>query len=160
MSRKQKAKRHKSYRRRPVRRPMILDSHTVLEPIERILDDLERLGQYTVWHAEDGTPGYAVFTAWDGNLYGSAGAIEGVLWHFDMMQARHRMNFPLVGMRAFHDAILALQPLSDEQIDLARADLDVMRRALSFQNRADAMDMVQQAQIREQLEKLNQKEKA
>jgi hypothetical protein len=145
--RARREKRRKPYRPREVRTPMIVGADLVLRPLEQIVDRLGIDG--TVDVDGKGTP---VFQAGDGQWYDAAGAIEGVVWHFEMMETRHGLQLPLDGLRELVIAFRYCVPIQGSTMVKLRAALPVLRQAMAGGDPADQVDILQQTRIKAELE--------
>ncbi|MEI2416173.1 hypothetical protein V8Z80_08305 [Orrella sp. JC864] len=141
--------RNKPYRPKPSEPPMLVGSHLVLSPLEHMVEQLERDG--TLDTDERGTP---IVIGRDGREYDAAGALEGVLWHFEMMSIRHGVTLPLDGLRELMIACRYLVPVQSGTIAKLRADLPVLRRAMATGSRVDQIDLLQQCRIKAALENI------
>ncbi|WP_028354788.1 hypothetical protein [Bordetella petrii] len=142
-----KQRRAKRYVPRPVRTPMIVGTDLVLRPLEAIVDRLEIDGTVDV----DGK-GNPVFQAGDGEWYETAGAIEGVMWHFDMMATRHGLTLPLDGLKELIIAFRYCVPVQASTMQKLRAALPVLRKVMGTGNPNEQVDLLRQTQIRAELE--------
>lgn len=145
--RKARRARQKRYVPRPVRTPMLVGADLVLRPLMQIIDQIELHG--TVDTDARGVP---QFLASDGRWYDSASAIEGVIWHFEMMATRHSLALPLDGLRELHIALKFLVPVRESTLIKLRSDMPKLQRALALGNPDDQIDLVQQTRIKEALE--------
>jgi len=141
------ARRTKRYTPRPVRTPMLVGTDLVLRPLEAIVDRLEIDGTVDV----DGK-GNPVFQAGDGDWYDAAGAIEGVMWHFDMMATRHGLTLPLDGLKELVIAFRYCVPVQASTIRKLRAALPVLRKSMSLAAPDEQVDLLRQTQIKAEME--------
>ncbi|WP_026641151.1 hypothetical protein [Bordetella petrii] len=140
-------RRNKPYRRRAVHTPMLVATDLVLRPLEAIVDRLEIDGTVDV----DGK-GNPVFQAGDGNWYDAAGAIEGVMWHFDMMATRHGRTLPLDGLKELVIAFRYCVPVQASTMQKLRAALPVLRKTMSLAAPDEQVDLLRQTQIKAEME--------
>lgn len=141
--------RNKAYRPRPSGvAPMIVGAHLVLHPLERIVEQIERDGTVNV--DDKGMP---VFQAGDGQWYDAAGAIEGVMWHFEALEVRTKRTLPLDGLRELVIAFRYCVPVMQSTLDKLNASLPVLRRVMATGKADDQLDILQQTRIRAELEK-------
>jgi len=145
--RARREKRRKPYRPREVRTPMIVGAQLVMDPLERIVAQIDRDGTTDV--DERGTP---VFQTGDGRWYDAAGAIEGVVWHFEMMATRHGLDLPLDGLRELVIAFRYVVPIQASTMAKLRAALPVLRQAMAGGDPADQVDILQQTRIKAEFE--------
>ena len=140
--------RNKRYTPRAVRAPMIVATDLVLRPVEAIIDQINRDG--TV-HAD--AKGIPQFQAGDGCWYEAAGAIEGVIWHFEMWCVRHGESLPLDPLRELHIALKYMVPIQERTLRNLGTAMPTLRRAMSLADPDDQVDLLRQTQIRAELEK-------
>ena len=140
--------RNKAYTPREVRTPMIVGSELVMQPLEAIFDQLERDG--TVHTDQKGVP---VFQAGDGIWYDAAEAIEGVIWHFEMISTRTGKDLPLDGLRELVIAFRYVQPVLDSTMQKLRESLPVLRRVLALGDPDEQASLLTQTMIRAEFEK-------
>ena len=145
----QQRARHRAQRRieRPVRTPMLVGTDLVLRPLESIIDRLEIDG--TVDVDQKGTP---LFKAGDGQWYDAAGAIEGVMWHLEMLATRHGLTLPLDGLNELVIAFRYEVPVQESTVAKLRMALPVLRRVMATANPDDQIDILQQTRIKAELE--------
>lgn len=142
-----KARRNKRYRPREIRTPMIVGTDLVLRPLEAIVGRLEIDGTVDV----DGK-GDPVFQAGDGEWYDAAGAIEGVSWHFEMLATRHGLTLPLDGLNELVIAFRYCVPVQPSTMAKLRIALPVLRRVMGMGDPQEQVNLLQQTQIRAELE--------
>lgn len=140
-------RRNKPYRQRAVYTPMLVATDLVLRPLESIVDRLEIDGTVDV----DGK-GNPVFQAGDGRWYDAAGAIEGVMWHFEMFCTRHRRELPLDSLRELHIALKYIKPVMGSTLAKLKKDMPALRRAMAMADSDDQLDLLQQTRIKAELE--------
>lgn len=150
-----KARRAKRYQPKPVRHPMLVGASLVMFPLQQIVNQLDLHGT-----VDTDSKGVAQFMATDGRWYESAPAIEGVIWHFEMMCTRHGLVLPLDGLRELHIALKYIVPIQNSTMVKLRAALPVLQRAMGLADRQDQIDLLQQTRIRAELVDLQEREKA
>lgn len=132
---------------RPRMIPMLIGSQLLLQPVEHIVDQIERHGRVPA-----NTDGQPQFQAADGHWEEAAPAIQELIWHFEMWCIRHRCDLPLQPLRDLHTALHFLVPVHDTTLEALRLTLPVLRRVLAFGERADQGDLMQQALIKGAME--------
>lgn len=145
--RKAQRARNKRYVPKPIRTPMLIGAELVLRPLEQIIDRLEIDG--TVDVDGRGTP---VFQDGDGQWYEAAGAIEGLMWHIEMLAIRHGMDLPLDGMRELVTAFRYLVPVQPSTMAKLRLAMPELRRVLSMADPDEQISLMRQTQIKAELE--------
>jgi hypothetical protein len=126
---------------------MLVGSDLVLRPLQQIIDQIEMHG--TVDVDGRGTP---QFLAGDGRWYEAAPAIEGVIWHFEMMATRHNLALPLDGLRELHIALKYLVPIQQSTLIKLRSDMPRLQRAMASGDPEDQIDILQQTRIKAEME--------
>src|SRR5690606_33886464 len=139
-------RRNKPYRQRAKHAPMLVASDLVLRPVEAIIDRLEIDGTVDV----DGK-GNPIFQAGDGEWYDAAGAIEGVIWHFEMFCTRHGRELPLDSLRELHIALKYIKPVMGSTLAKLKKDMPALRRAMAMANPNDQLNLLRQTQIKAEL---------
>ena len=132
---------------RAKRAPMLVATDLVLRPLEAIIDQINRDG--TV-HTD--AQGFPDFRAGDGKWYEAAGAIEGVIWHFEMWCTRHNRTLPLEPLRELHIALKYLVPIREETMAGLATTMPALRRAMATADPDDQTDLLLQTQIRAELD--------
>ena len=145
----QSKKPRKPYRARKIRTPMIVGADLVMRPLEQIVDQIERDG--TVDASPKGVP---MFKAGDGRWYDSAAAIEGVIWHFEMFSIRHNLTLPLDALRELHIALKYQVPVFERTVKGLKEAMPELRCAMSLADPEEQLDILLQAQIKEELQKV------
>lgn len=140
-------RRNKPYRRRAKHAPMLVASDLVLLPVKAIIDRLEIDGTVDV----DGK-GNPILQAGDGEWYDAAGAIEGVIWHFEMFCARHGRELPLDSLRELHIALKYLAPVMESTLAKLDKEMPALRRAMAMADPDDQLDLLRQTQVKAELE--------
>jgi hypothetical protein len=146
MSRHRKPRR-KAYRPKPKHAPMLIASELVLRPVDQIIEQLARDGTVNV--DERGNP---QFQAGDGCWYDAAAGIEGVIWHFEMWCTRHGRDLPLQPLRELQIALKYIVPIMPKTITELVDAMPILRLALALADGDDAVDILQQTQIKVALE--------
>lgn len=142
-------RRHKAYRPCPDRPlPMLFKMQYVLGPLESIIDGIERTG--TVDTEAGGTP---IFQPYGEKTWcASVPAIIGIVDFFDMWATRHNHPLNLEGLRQLAKRLEYAMPLTQANIDAARAVMTVLRRIAPRLDHDDAQDLLRQTQIKDELE--------
>lgn len=143
----QSKKPRRPYKPRAVRTPMIVGTDLVMRPLEAIIDQISRDG--TVDASSRGVP---MFKASDGMWYDSAAAIEGIVWHFEMFAIRHKIELPIEPLRELHIALKYCVPVFERTVTGCKLALPELRRAMSLADPDEQLDILMQAQIKEQLQ--------
>lgn len=141
--------RNKVYRPKPVRNSMLVASSLVLAPLEAMLDQIEVKGTVDV----DGN-GNPVFRDGDGEWYGAAGGIEGLVWHLEMHETRHHVELPLDGMRELVIAFRYCAPVQPSTMRKVREAMPIVSKALAMADRDDQIDLLQQTKIKDVMERM------
>lgn len=136
-------------RERPVHAPMVVGAELVMRPLEQIIEQIATHG--TVDVDERGHP---QFMAADGHWYESAGAIEGVVWHFEMLETRRQVALPLEGLRDLHIALKYLVPIRETTMAKLAHEIPVLRAALAQGDPEEQLDILQQTRIKAEFEGL------
>ena len=93
-----------------------------------------------------------MFKASDGMWYDSAAAIEGIVWHFEMFAIRHKIELPIEPLRELHIALKYCVPVFERTVTGCKLALPELRRAMSLADPDEQLDILMQAQIKEQLQ--------
>lgn len=142
--------RQKAYRPKPTRIPMLVKAQYTLEPLEAVIDQIERNG--TVDVDRRGTPVF--FCNTDGGWYESAPAIDGMADFFDMWAIRHGRQFDVTALRQLAARLAAGMPLDGPLVASLHALVPRLRRVASTLDHREAQDLLRGTQINEARKKL------
>lgn len=142
-----------SARQRAVRRvpkpehiPMIVKAQYTLEPLETLLDQIER--HETV----DAVQGDAVFPSHaDGVWYPAVGAVAGMADFFDMWAIRHSKPMNVTALRQLANRLENGMPIEQPLADRLRALFPLLRRVGASLDRDDAEDLIRQTLIKNEM---------
>lgn len=148
MSRPKKA-RNKQYRPRQVRYPLMVAAQTVIGPLEMIVDQIARDGTVNV---DD--KGLAIFQDGDGRWYDTAAALEGIIWHMEMHSTRHGVDLPIQPLRELMVCLRYVSPVSAGLLVRLQSALPRLQRAVALGDPDDQIDILQQARIKEELQRI------
>lgn len=135
--------RQKAYRPKPTRIPMLVKAQYTLEPLEAVIDQIERNG--TVDVDRRGTPVF--FCNTDGGWYESAPAILGMADFFDMWATRHGREFKAAALRQLANRLEVGMPIDMPLMAALRAEIPTLRKIGAGLTQADASDLLRQTQI-------------
>lgn len=130
--------------------PMAVKMLYVMDPLERILEDIERTGSIEV---ANGQPVFRRPAEASQVAYEMVPAIEGMADFFEMFSSRRGNQLELTGLRQFARKLDRNMPLTQGNIDAARADMRTMRQLSSRLTQAEADDLILNVQIKAELEK-------
>lgn len=147
MSRTKKPR--KKYRPKDIRAPMLIGASLVVSPIEAIFDQINTDGTVNV--DKFGTP---QFLATDGIWYATAPALEGLVYHLEMLSARRNIELPIEPVRQLRIAMEYSVPVTDTLLDKLKQALPVIRHTLSFADPDEQIDILRSAQIKYEFERL------
>lgn len=147
MSRSQKPR--KAYKPKEVRAPMLIGASLVVSPVEAIINQIGLDGTVNV--DRFGTP---QFMATDGIWYATAPALEGLVYHLEMLSARRSIELPIEPIRQLRIAMEYSVPVTGSLLDKLKAALPVIRHTLSFADPDEQLDILRSAQIRYEMERL------
>ena len=132
-----------------VRSPMIIGASLVISPLEAIVDQIGTDG--TVHVDRFGTP---QFLATDGIWYATAPALEGLVYHLEMLSDRRNIVLPIEPIRQLRIAMEYSVPVTDSLLDKLKQSLPVIRHTLSFADPDEQIDILRSAQIKYEFERL------
>lgn len=139
----------KAYRPKEVRAPMLIGASLVVSPIEAIFDQISSDGTVNV----DGR-GIPQFRATDGIWYATAPALEGLVYHLEMLCARRSIELPIEPIKQLRIAMEYSVPVTRSLLDKLKAALPVIRQTLSFADPDEQIDILRSAQIKYEFERL------
>lgn len=144
--------RHRAMRRveRPAHIPMLVKAQYTLEPLEAVIDQIERTGNVDT--DQRGTPIF--FCNADGGWYESAPAIDGMADFFDMWAIRHDKPLDVAPLRQLAARLAAGMPLDGPLMAGLQALLPRLRRVASTLDAGEAIDLLRGTQINEARKKL------
>lgn len=146
MSRSQKPR--KPYKQKSIRTPMIVGASLVISPLESIVNQISNDGTVDV---RQGVP---QFMATDGLYYPTTPAIEGVIYHFEIIEMRHGIKLPLEPLRQFRIALEYCVPITESLLEKLKDSLTVLRKTLSYGDAVEQLDILRNAQIKFEMERL------
>lgn len=120
----------------------------VFDPLEAILDGLERDGEVTT--TRDGTPIFRDMN--DGHYYETAPALEGIIDAFHTHALRQNRPMPLEPLRVLTRKLRYVMPLEMSDIKAARAAVKVLRAESMEMTLRYANDLIRTTQIRIELD--------
>lgn len=120
----------------------------VFDPLEAILDGLERDGEVTT--TCDGTPIFRDMN--DGHYYETAPALEGIIDAFHTHSLRQNRPMPLEPLRVLARKLRYAMPLEMSDIKAARAAVKVLRAESMEMTLRYANDLIRTTQIRIELD--------
>ncbi|WP_152609393.1 hypothetical protein [Bordetella avium] len=153
MERQQARQRAQRRVERPVHIPMMVKAQYTLEPLEAVIDQIERTG--AVDTDQRGTPIF--FCNSDGGWYESASAIDGMADFFDMWAIRHARTLDVTPLRQLAARLSAGMLLDAPLMTAVRHLLPILRRVASTLDRDEAIDLLRGTQINEARQKLEQR---
>ena len=139
----------KAYRPKDIRAPMLIGASLVISPLEAIVDQIGADG--TVHVDRFGTP---QFLATDGIWYATAPALEGLVYHLEMLCARRSIDLPIEPIRQLRIAMEYSVPVTSLLLDKLKAALPVIRHTLSFADPDEQIDILRSAQIKFEMERI------
>lgn len=139
----------KQYKPRSVRSPMLVAASLVISPLDAIVDQIGADGTVNVDNF--GTP---QFMATDGIWYATSPALEGLVYHLEMLSARRGIELPIEPIRQLQIAMQYSVPVTGLLMEKLKQALPVIRRTLSFANPDEQLDILRSAQIRYEFERL------
>ena len=144
-----KAQRHKPSRERAeVPACMMVRMMHVLDPVERLLDVIERTG---AMDAVNGTPVLHHLEKAGSIAYQAAPAIDGIADFFEMFCIRRGSSMDLAGIRQFAKKLEYGMQLTQQNIDAARADMQKMRGLVPLLTQEEADSLILQVQIKSEM---------
>ncbi|MBS1170602.1 MAG: hypothetical protein H6R01_1520 [Burkholderiaceae bacterium] len=150
---KSKRPRHSKQTRRRQSNPRLIaqpwKTAAVFDPIERIVDQLERDGTVTV--TLDGMP---VFLNTDGKWYSSVAAIEGVIQAFEIHSGRTNHALPIRPLHQLATKLRIGMPIFSSDTTAVRAALNVLRRAGNSLTADEAAELAQAVSISAAMDKV------
>lgn len=138
----------RKYRPRPVHIPMLIKTQLTLEPLEQVIDQIERAG--TVDTDAAGVPIF--YCNADGHWYASGPAITGMADFFRMWATRHRQPLDVSALQELGKRLELSMPMDGPLMARIHALVPTLRRIGSGMDRGDAIDLVQQTRIHAELE--------
>lgn len=138
----------KPVKMRPKYAPVIVGTSLVLAPLIAVVDQIARDG--TVLTGARGRP---VFQDGDGNWYETPAALEGLIWHLEMLATRHSLHIPLDALREFWKALDYSIPITQSLLNRVQADIPVLQRVMALASGDDHIDLLRQVQIKAEMEK-------
>lgn len=136
---------HRRVQRKP-RVSMLAVVDTVMRPLENIIDAIERSGETGV--NQRGEP---VFLSPDGEWYQSAGAIEGIGWHAEMLAARRGLKLEFTGVKELVAAFRFNMPVVESTLRKVKESLPTIRRLMSAASAEDNLDVMRQTMIKAEI---------
>lgn len=146
MSRSQKPR--KPYKQKIVRTPMIVGASLVISPLESIVNQISNDGTVDIRH------GVPHFMATDGLYYPTVPAIEGVIYHFEIIEMRHGISLPLEPLRQFKIALEYCVPITESLLEKLKHSLTVLRITLSYGDADEQLDIFRTAQVKFEMERI------
>ena len=150
---RQKPKRNKKYRPRPVGdAPMIMFIHAVTEvfsPIYAVIDEMETEGTVSA-----DNKGRAIYIDSDGNLVDLADALHGLASAYQIFERRNGVDLKtdaVTRLAVRLDYSTAITPIETRE---ARIALDLMRQSTMNMKTGEAIALLKDFQIKEALEKV------
>ncbi|MCP1404464.1 hypothetical protein [Achromobacter insolitus] len=146
MMEKQQARVRATRRPRPEHIPMLVKAQYTLEPLESLIDQIERLG--TVYTAQ----GEAIFpNHGDGVWYPAVGAVAGMADFFEMWAIRHNKPLNVSALRQLAARLENGMPVDQPLVDRLRTLFPVLRRVGATLLPDDAEDLIRQTLIKNEL---------
>lgn len=139
----------KQYRPRMVRAPMLVGASLVVSPLEAIVEQIGADGTVNV--DKFGTP---QFMATDGIWYATAPALEGLVYHLEMLSQRRQIELPIEPIRQLRIALEYSVPITGTLYENLKKSLPKIRSVLSFANPDEQIDILRSAQIKFEFERL------
>lgn len=128
---------------------MMVKMMYVLDPLERIIDDIERTGTVEV---ANGQPIFRHLEKSGSVAYSAAPAIDGIADFFEMFCIRRGSSMDLVGIRQFAKKLEYGMQLTQQNLDAARADMQKMRGLVPLLRQEEADSLILQVQIKSEME--------
>lgn len=147
MSRSKKPR--KRYIPREVRTPMIIGAHLVLSPLDQIVRQIKTDGTVDV-----DAKGIPQFRATCGNFFATVPAIEGVIYHFEVLEMRRGITLPLEPLRQFKIALEYCVPITESLLEKLKHSLSVLRKTLSSGDPGEQIDILRTAQVKFEMERI------
>lgn len=129
--------------------PMTIKMMYVLDPLERIIDDIERTGTVEV---ANGQPIFRHLEKSGSVAYPAAPAIDGIADFFEMFCTRRGSSMELAGIRQFAKKLEYGMQLTQQNLDAARADMQRMRGLVPLLTQEEADSLILQVQIKSEME--------
>lgn len=139
----------KAYKPRTIRAHMLIGASLVVSPIEAIFEQINTDGTVNV--DKRGTP---QFRATDGLWYETAPALEGLVYHLEMLCARRKIELPIKPIKELQIAMEYSVPVSGLLMQKLKAALPVIRQTLSFADPDEQIDILRSAQIKFEMERI------
>lgn len=147
MLEKQQARVRATRRPRPEHIPMLVKAQYTLEPLETLLDQIERCGTVDTAQGEAIFPNHA-----DGVWYPAVGAVAGMADFFEMWATRHGKPLNVSALRQLAARLDSGMPLDQPLVDRLHALFPVLRRVSATLHPDDAEDLLRQTQIKAEME--------
>lgn len=139
----------KAYRPKEIRAPMLIGASLVVSPIEAIFDQISADGTVNV-----DSRGIPQFRATDGIWYATAPALEGLVYHLEMLCARRNIQLPINPIKQLQIALEYSVPVTSLLMQKLKAALPIIRHTLSFADPDEQIDILRSAQIRYEFERI------
>lgn len=146
MMEKQQARVRATRRPRPEHIPMLVKAQYTLEPLETLLDQIERCGTVDTAQGEAIFPNHA-----DGVWYPAAGAVAGMADFFEMWATRHGKPLNVSALRQLAARLENGMPVDQPLADRLRTLFPVLRRVGATLDPHDAEDLIRQTLIKNEL---------
>ena len=146
MMEKQQARVRAGRRPRPEHIPMLVKAQYTLEPLETLVDQIERM------EAADSVQGEVIFPNHaDGVWYPAVGAVAGMADFFDMWAIRHAKPLDVSALRQLAARLEHNMPLDQPLLDRLHSLFPVLRRVGATLDPHDAEDLIRQTLIKNEL---------
>lgn len=135
----------KMYRPKTTELHMMFKSYAVLEPMMKVIDQLEKNGTI------DTVKGNAVIVAAD-EMYDTHAALGGLIHHFEIFELRYQVHLPLEPFREFHRGLPYQMPVTESLLKRMKDSIAPLQRFLAWQTSEEAADIVKTVQVAAELE--------
>ncbi|MNV69352.1 hypothetical protein D3C71_1622580 [compost metagenome] len=146
MMEKQQARVRATRRPRPEHIPMLVKAQYTLEPLETLLDQIERCGTVDTAQGEAIFPNHA-----DGVWYPAVGAVAGMADFYEMWATRHNKPLNVSALRQLAARLENGMPVDQPLADRLRTLFPVLRRVGATLDPHDAEDLIRQTLIKNEL---------
>lgn len=132
--------------------PMLVKADITMRPLEDVIDRIERECVLDVARIHAGCESAVFKASLDGVWYELAGAIEGIVWMFELWAERNEKVAPVEPLKVLIKRLQFDMPITQIEVDAVRAVMPKLRRIATFIDPYEAADIVRTTQIRAELE--------
>ena len=127
----------------------MVKSRDVLDPVEAIIEQIERDG--TVTQTVKGMP---IFKTPDGHYASTVDSLLGLIHAFELCETRFKTSLPLEPLREFCRGLPYDWPVTESMLARMKLSLVALRQFLNWANDAKMADIVQTVQIADEFRSL------